>query len=64
MALSVTIVPNDIGVAAFDKTPVTVTKDGIVLHWRGQDIPYTRAGRGRAGTGDGGLRITVGPSGQ
>jgi hypothetical protein len=61
MALSVTIVPNDIGVAAFDKTPVTVTKDGIVLHWRGQDIPYSRAGRGQAKSGNGGITITVGP---
>ena len=47
MALSVTIVPNDIGIAAFDKTPVSMTKDGIVLHWHGQDIAYARASKPR-----------------
>ncbi len=57
MALSVTLVPNDIGIAAFDKTPVTMTKDGIVLHWRGQDIPMrgrkTGVERGKAGSPSG-----------
>ncbi|HEY1124207.1 MAG TPA: hypothetical protein VGE65_01130 [Sphingobium sp.] len=63
MALTVTLVPNDIGIAAFEKTPVTVTKDGIVLHWRGQDIPYARA-KNRVEGGKGGISIRVGPSGQ
>jgi hypothetical protein len=59
MALAVTILPNDIGIAAFDKTPVSITKDGIVLHWRGQDIPYKRAGKGQSGSGSG-ITITGG----
>ncbi len=62
MALTVTIVPNDIGIAAFDKTPATVNKDALVLHWRGQDISYARAGRGqtKSGNGLGGITITGG----
>jgi hypothetical protein len=47
IALNVTLVPNQIGVAPFDKTAATVTRDGLVLHWRGRDIPYVRAGRRR-----------------
>lgn len=49
LALAVTLVPNDIGVAAFDKTPVSVTRDGLVLHWRGRDVSFVRAGRSRSG---------------
>jgi hypothetical protein len=63
MALSVTLVPNDIGIAAFDKTPVTMTKDGIMLHWRDQDIPYARA-KNRVERGKGGLTVRVGPGEQ
>ncbi|MBO9671272.1 MAG: hypothetical protein J7485_12220 [Sphingobium sp.] len=64
MALTVTLVPNDIGIAAFDKTPVTMTKDGIVLHWRGQDIAYARAKNRPSGGNGGGLTIRVGPNEQ
>jgi len=63
MALSVTLVPNDIGIAAFDKTPVTLTKDGIVLHWRDQDIPYARA-KNRVDGGKSGITLRVGPGDQ
>ncbi|MBO9575551.1 MAG: hypothetical protein J7494_07445 [Sphingobium sp.] len=49
LALNVTLVPNEIGVAAFDKTPVSITRDGLVLHWRGRDIPYARVGKARGG---------------
>lgn len=62
MAVDVTLVPNEIGVAAFDKTPVTMTKDGLVLHWRGRDIPYARAKL--RPSGNGGVTIRVGPSEQ
>ncbi len=47
LALDVTLVPNEIGVAAFDKTPATLSRDGLVLHWRGRDITYARVGRSR-----------------
>jgi hypothetical protein len=40
MAITVIFTPNDLGVAPFLHTPVTLTGDGIVLHWRGRDIPY------------------------
>jgi len=49
MALNVTLVPNEIGIAAFDKTPATVTRDGLVLHWRGEDIRYSRVGLPKVG---------------
>jgi len=63
MALTVTIVPNDIGIAAFDKTPVTLTKDGIVLHWHGQDIPYNRVGKPKTPSGNSRITITGGVTG-
>jgi len=43
IAVTVTLTPNDIGVADFTNTPVTMTSDKLVLHWRGRDIPYARA---------------------
>ncbi len=49
LSLTILLVPNEIGVAAFDGTRATVTREGLVLHWRGRDIPYARAGRTRAG---------------
>jgi len=49
LSLTVLLVPNEIGVAAFDGTRATITREGLVLHWRGRDIPYARAGRSRGG---------------
>ncbi len=49
LALSVTLVPNEIGIAAFDKTPATVTRDGLMLHWRGEEIRYSRVGLPKTG---------------
>jgi hypothetical protein len=45
MAITILLTPNDIGIADFDRTPVTMTADGLVLHWRGRDIPYGRVGK-------------------
>lgn len=42
MAVSIILAGNDIGVAAFDQTPVSLVGDGLVLHWRGRDIRYGR----------------------
>ena len=49
MAVSILLVPNEIGIAAFDKTKVSITREGIMLHWRGRDIPYARVGNARSG---------------
>lgn len=43
MAVTVTLTPNDIGVADFTDTPVTISGNKLVLHWRGRDIAYERA---------------------
>lgn len=38
--LHVVLTPNDLGVAPFQDTLVTRSEDGVVLHWRGREIPY------------------------
>lgn len=38
--LHVVLTPNDIGVADFRETPVTVEGERLVLHWRDRAIPY------------------------
>ena len=35
------LTPNDMGIAAFRDTPVTIENDRLVLHWRERSIPYT-----------------------
>jgi hypothetical protein len=47
LAITVLLTPNDIGIADFDRTPATMTAQGLVLHWRGRDIPYEKVGRRR-----------------
>jgi hypothetical protein len=47
MAVTVTLTPNDLGVAPFAQTQVTLTPGGVVLHWRGRDIPYGRMEKGK-----------------
>jgi hypothetical protein len=49
MAITVLLTPNDIGIADFDGTPVTMTAEGLVLHWRGRAIDFAKVGRRRAG---------------
>lgn len=46
MAICVIFTPNDLGVAPFLQTPLTMKDDGIVLHWRGREIPYRRIKKG------------------
>lgn len=43
LKVHVVLVPNDMGVAAFDRTPVTSEEGKAVLHWRGGRLPYVRA---------------------
>ncbi len=59
LALTVTLVPNEIGIAAFDKTQATVTRDGLVLHWRDEEIHYARVGLPRV-VDDQRFKMTVG----
>lgn len=42
MRLHVVLEPNDMGVAAFDATPLRVEGDRLLLEWRGHAIPYER----------------------
>ncbi len=43
LKVHVVLEPNDMGVAAFDRTPVTSEDGKFVLHWRGGKLPYVRA---------------------
>lgn len=42
MAVTLILTPNDIGVADFTHSALSLTDDGVVLHWRDRDIPYRR----------------------
>jgi hypothetical protein len=47
IAVTILLTPNDIGIADFDDTKVTLTAEGLVLHWRDRDISYARVGKVR-----------------
>jgi len=42
MAVNIILTANDIGVAAFDHTPVSLADGALILHWRGRDVRYVR----------------------